>query len=139
MARPRLSSPVKLRETGEGDQTQSGGGGEPQARSGRLPPPPPFRRSPSPAGGGGQEEPSRFHLDRHITLALILALALQAGGVLVWVGRTAARIEEMEQRLDRQGPIAERLARLEEQAAAARASLDRIELKLDRLEGRRGR
>jgi len=99
----------------------------------------PLRLS-SPASRAGQQAPvERFRLDRQITLALILALALQAGGVLVWVGRTAARIEQMEQRLDRQGPIAERLARLEEQAAGARASLDRIETKLDRLEGRRGR
>lgn len=99
----------------------------------------PLRLSSPLKRAGPAAESGRFHLDRHITLALVLALALQAGGVLVWVGRTAARIEQMEQRLDRQGPIAERLARLEEQAAAARASLDRIELKLDRLEGRRGR
>ncbi len=102
----------------------------------------PLRLS-SPASRAGRAEkdapPDRFRLDRHITLALVLALTLQAGGVLVWVGRTAARIEELEQRIDRQGPIAERLARLEEQASAARDALGRIELKLDSLEGRRGR
>jgi len=38
----------------------------------------------------------------------------------------------MHKRLDTQAPVAERLARLEEQASASRAALDRIEAKLER-------
>jgi hypothetical protein len=38
----------------------------------------------------------------------------------------------MEQRLEQQAGVNERLARLEEQAFAQRATLDRIETKLDR-------
>ncbi|MEI9964544.1 MAG: hypothetical protein WDM92_07445 [Caulobacteraceae bacterium] len=85
------------------------------------------------------ETPPRFALDRHVPLGLVLAVVLQASAVLLWAGRAAARIDELSQRLDRQGPVAERLARLEEQAAGARASLDRIEAKLDRLEDAHGR
>jgi hypothetical protein len=40
----------------------------------------------------------------------------------------------IEQRLDRQSNIAERLTRLEEQVVAARATLERMEHKLDQAE-----
>ena len=81
----------------------------------------------------------RFSIQRSVPLGLVLAAVLQASGVLLWAGRAAARIDQLEQRLDRQGPVAERLARLEEQAAAAKASLDRIEDKLDEMEAQHGR
>jgi hypothetical protein len=41
-------------------------------------------------------------------------------------------MDDLRQRLDAQAPVAERLARLETQADATRASLARIESKLDR-------
>jgi hypothetical protein len=77
-----------------------------------------------------------FRLERKIPLALIAALALQTGGGLWWAGSAAERITELEQRLDHQAGVAERLARLETQADATRAALARIEAKLDG-EGRR--
>ncbi|WP_425995541.1 hypothetical protein [Caulobacter sp. DWR1-3-2b1] len=76
--------------------------------------------------------PNRWRLDRHISVALIVAVALQAATALMWAGRASARIDEMQSRLSAQAPVAERLARLEEQASATRASLDRIEAKLER-------
>jgi len=75
---------------------------------------------------------SRWRLDRQISVALIVAVALQAAAALMWAGRASARIDEMHKRLDTQAPVAERLARLEEQASASRAALDRIEAKLER-------
>ncbi len=76
--------------------------------------------------------PNRWRLDRQISVALIVAVALQAAAALMWAGRASARIDEMQSRLNAQAPVAERLARLEEQATAARAALDRIEAKLER-------
>ena len=76
--------------------------------------------------------PNPWRLDRQISVALIVAVALQAAAALMWAGRASARIDEMKSRLDTQAPVAERLARLEEQASAARAALDRIEAKLER-------
>ncbi len=73
---------------------------------------------------------SDWRLDRQVSLAVIVAVVLQAGGALLWAGQAAARIDQLESRVQAQGPLAERLARLEEQAAAARAALDRIERKL---------
>ena len=66
-------------------------------------------------------------------LAVIVAVALQAAGALLWAGQAAARIDELQSRIEAQAPVAERLARLEEQAASTRAALDRIEAKLDRI------
>jgi hypothetical protein len=75
-----------------------------------------------------------WRLDRQITAGVLLAIGLQTGGVLIWAGREANRIEVIEQRLDRQSNVAERLTRLEEQVFAARATLERMEHKLDREE-----
>ncbi|MBU4435388.1 MAG: hypothetical protein KKC14_13345 [Alphaproteobacteria bacterium] len=76
--------------------------------------------------------PNRWRLDRQVSVALIVAVALQAAAALMWAGRASARIDDMQRRLDLQAPVAERLARLEEQAIASRAALQRIEAKLER-------
>lgn len=65
-------------------------------------------------------------------VAVIVAIALQAAGALLWAGQAAARIDELQGRIEAQAPVAERLARLEAQTVAMRASLDRIEARLDR-------
>lgn len=75
---------------------------------------------------------NRWRLDRQVSAALLVAIALQAAAALMWAGRASARIDEMQSRLAAQAPVAERLARLEEQASATRAALERIEAKLER-------
>ena len=79
---------------------------------------------------------SRWRLDRQITTGVILAAVLQTGGLLIWAGKEAARVDQIERRLDAQSSVSERLARLEEQVVGARAALERVERKLDRVEGR---
>lgn len=69
--------------------------------------------------------------DPRLTYALILALFLETAGGLIWAGRAAARLEEVERAVATQPDVAERLARLEEQIAEARRSLARIERRLD--------
>jgi type VI protein secretion system component VasK len=71
-------------------------------------------------------------IDPRITLALILALFLETAGSLIWAGRAAARLDEVERAAAAAPEVSERLARLEEQVAEARRSLDRIERRLDR-------
>ncbi len=66
-----------------------------------------------------------------VPIGVVVTLVVQTGFVLVWVGRAAARLDMMEARLESQAGVAERLARLEEQAVAQRASLERIESKLN--------
>jgi hypothetical protein len=75
---------------------------------------------------------TEWRIDRQVSLGLLLALVLQTSGALLWAGRTAERIEQLEVRLGAQAGVVERLARLEEQALATRAALGRIEAKLDR-------
>ncbi len=65
-----------------------------------------------------------------IPLSVIVTVIIQTAFVLLWVGRAGARLDIMEARLEQQAGVAERLARLEEQALAQRAALDRIESKL---------
>ena len=73
---------------------------------------------------------------RRFPVALIAALAVQTVGGLVWAGGAAARIATLEQRVDEQRLVAERLARLEAQGEAVRAAVGRIERQL---EGKRWR
>ena len=68
---------------------------------------------------------------RKIPVAVIAALAVQTAGALVWAGGAAARIGSLEDRIDEQGQVAERLARLEEQSKATRAAVERIERRLE--------
>ena len=65
-----------------------------------------------------------------VPIGVVVTLVVQTGFVLVWVGKAAARLDMMEARLEQQAGVVERLARLEEQAVAQRASLERIESKL---------
>ncbi len=71
-------------------------------------------------------------IDARVTLALILALFLETAGGLIWAGRAAARLDEVERAVATQPEVAERLARLEEQVSDARRSLARIEDRLER-------
>ncbi len=64
-------------------------------------------------------------------LPIIAALLVQTIGGLVWAGGAAARIATLEQRVDEQRLVAERLARLEAQGEATRAAVERIERRLE--------
>ena len=75
---------------------------------------------------------NRWRFDRQVSLGLVITVFLQAAAALMWAGRASARIDDMQRRLDAQAPVAERLARLEEQATATRQSLARIEARLER-------
>jgi len=62
--------------------------------------------------------------------SLLWGALVQTGLVLIWIGRSSARIDMMERKLNSQDGVSERLARLEEQALAQRAALARIEARL---------
>ncbi|MES1202199.1 MAG: hypothetical protein ABUS57_12210 [Pseudomonadota bacterium] len=69
--------------------------------------------------------------DPRITYGLILAVALETVGGLLWAGRAAERLDTVERSVATQPEVAERLARLEAQVADAQRSLNRIEHRLD--------
>ncbi|MGJ3231320.1 MAG: hypothetical protein ACFE0P_05950 [Oceanicaulis sp.] len=72
-----------------------------------------------------------WRIDRKITLGVIIALALQTSGALIWAGAASERLDQLENRAEAGAAANERLARLEEHAAHTRAALDRIERRLN--------
>ncbi len=82
-----------------------------------------------------REAASHWHLDKRVPIALIVAMAVQTAGALVWAGAAMQRIDYLEREVSAGARIGERTARVEEQMRYLRQSVDRIETKLDRLTG----
>jgi len=76
-------------------------------------------------------KPKPLQIDRTVTFGLVLAILIQTAGALLWAGAAEARLAHLESRAVSDAPVAERLARLEEQMLMARQSLGRIETRLD--------
>ncbi|MAL09660.1 MAG: hypothetical protein CMF74_08355 [Maricaulis sp.] len=72
-----------------------------------------------------------WRIERSVTLGVIVALALQTGGALIWAGAAGERLDRLERQTSALTTTGERLARLEEQIGQARESLNRIERRLD--------
>jgi hypothetical protein len=72
-----------------------------------------------------------FMLDTRVTLALIVTMCLEAVVGLLWVGAAAQRLTVLEAGMNAQQPITERMARIEAQMTGVRATLDRIENRID--------
>ena len=72
-----------------------------------------------------------LRMDRTITFSLVLAVLVQTAGALLWAGAAEARLSQLEIQAAADLPVAERLARLEEQMIGARQSLTRIERQLE--------
>ena len=66
-----------------------------------------------------------------IPVAVLVAVAIQTAGALLWAGGAAARISALEARVEGQGSVAERLARLEEQTVAVRQAVERLERRME--------
>ena len=73
----------------------------------------------------------RWHLQRQITLGVLLALLVQTSGALIWAGRVGERLDYLERDSLRSSPFAERLAGLETEMRLARQSLNRIEQRME--------
>ncbi len=74
---------------------------------------------------------SGFKLDRTVGIGIIVTLAIQSAGALMWGGAAEARLQILEKTTMTSPPMAERMARMEEQMTMARQSLERIEQRLD--------
>ena len=77
---------------------------------------------------------ARGHIlvDTRVTIAILVTICLEAMAGLLWVGAAAQRLTVLEASVTAQQPITERMARIETQMAGVRATLDRIEVRLDR-------
>ena len=81
-----------------------------------------------------------WHLDKKVPITLLMVLIAQFGGMAMYVGGLKSqsddntrRIATLEVQIQK---IPERLASLEAQMTGTRSTLDRIELKLDRINER---
>lgn len=70
-------------------------------------------------------------IEKKVTLAVALALAVESATVLMWTGAASQRLKEVEVRVAQQADMAERLARLEVHLQLQAAQLDRIEESLN--------
>jgi hypothetical protein len=70
-------------------------------------------------------------IDTRLTLALLVTICLEAVAGLLWVGAAAQRLTVLEASMTAQQPITERMARIEAQMVGVRATLDRIETRID--------
>ena len=68
---------------------------------------------------------------KRIPAPIVAALIVQTVGALIWAGAASARIGALETGAGSQGQVVERLARLEEQGVATRATVERIERRLE--------
>jgi hypothetical protein len=73
----------------------------------------------------------QINVDARMTLALLVTICLEAVAGLLWVGAAAQRLSVLEAAMTAQQPITERMARIEAQMGGVRATLDRIENRMD--------
>jgi len=66
-----------------------------------------------------------------VSVAVGAAILIQTALALLWSGAAAERLTQLERRSDASAELIVRTARLEEQLAAMRAQLVRIEKKID--------
>lgn len=59
------------------------------------------------------ESDARWHLDKRVPIALLLAILIQTGGGFWWAATTSERINNLEKRADATAPNTDRLTRLE--------------------------
>jgi uncharacterized coiled-coil protein SlyX len=74
---------------------------------------------------------------KRIPAALLAAFFVQTAGALFWAGSAAERITVLERTVADDQTAIEKVAVLEEQTAEMKQVLDRIETKLDRINGSR--
>lgn len=79
-------------------------------------------------------EPTGWHLDKKVPIALIVTLIAQAGMFIWWASSMDARVAAIEARLVTLEDSRERLIRLEAAAAHQSDTLNRIAQRLDEQE-----
>jgi hypothetical protein len=78
---------------------------------------------------------SSITIDTRVTIALLVTICLEAMAGFLWIGAAAERLNALEANVTAQQPIVERMARIETQMVGVRATLDRIEDRIDKAGG----
>lgn len=80
------------------------------------------------------DEDAKWHLDRRVPLAMILAIIMQTGTFIWWASSLTERVNTLERERVATAPQGDRLTRVEVKVEGVQTSLDRIE-RLIRREG----
>lgn len=62
-----------------------------------------------------QETQPRWQVDRHVNVAMLLAMVVQTVGIVWWAATLTGRVSELEQKVGSIQPVLERAARMETQ------------------------
>lgn len=73
----------------------------------------------------------RWHLDRRVPLALILAIVVQTAALGIWVGTIQTRVSQLEKIQDARSSQLERIVTVESRLAFMAETLSRLERKID--------
>lgn len=74
---------------------------------------------------------SDLKIERTAGIGILVTLAIQTAGALIWGGAAEARLKTLETTAFTEPPVIERLARLEAQMTMAQRTLLRIEARLE--------
>ena len=84
------------------------------------------------------QEREQWHLDKKVPIALLTALLIQFGGMMMYVGTLKSQTEDNGRRITQleSQKVPERLSSLEAQLTDTKALILRIESKVDRISDR---
>lgn len=78
-------------------------------------------------------EISNWHLDKRVPIALIFTIVMQSMAAVWWASSMQSRLESLEAMLAAQSSTESRLVRLEQITTMQTHTMERIEVKLDRV------
>lgn len=73
------------------------------------------------------EEAPGWRVDRHIPLALVMAIVVQTVAVGIWIGMISSRLSEVEKKVDGLSGYYERVIRMEADVYSVKTSVGKIE------------
>lgn len=74
-----------------------------------------------------------WKIDKHIPVAVIVAMVMQTFAVIWWAAQLETRVNVLENQLTQNTTLIDRVSRVEEKVSSLRESSQRIEQKLDAL------
>lgn len=74
---------------------------------------------------------SRWRIDRHIPVAVILAIIMQTTAMVWWASSLTARVEALERNTTDNRALPERVSRIEGYMSSINDTLSRIERKIE--------
>ena len=78
------------------------------------------------------EERQHWALDKRVPIALIVTLGVQTMVIVWWAATASFRLDQLEHKVEKAAPQAERIIRLEEKLGVVQQGITRIEALISR-------